>query len=47
MAHMAVAITQSKVNQAEPADIERMLAELEALSDTKAKQLLADRNNLS
>jgi len=42
VADMALAITQSQVNQAEPADIERMLAELEALSDTEAKQLLAD-----
>ena len=44
VADMAVAITQDRAKSAGQSDIDRMLAELEALSDTEAKQLMADGN---
>ena len=44
VAEMALVVTQNQAMQAKPEDIERMLAELEALSDTEARQLLADRS---
>ncbi len=44
---MAVAITQSQAKAADPGDIERMLAELEALSADEAKQLLAGETETS
>jgi acyl carrier protein len=42
VADMAVVITQSQAEKAEPDDIERMLAELEGFSDEQAQRLLAD-----
>ena len=42
VADMAVVITQNQAKQAEPAVIERMMAELEGLSDEQARQLLAN-----
>ena len=44
IADMALIIVQNQANQAEAADIERMLAELEALSAEETKQLLANQN---
>lgn len=44
VADMAVAITQSQAKVAKPEDIERLLAELEALSAEEAKQLLAEES---
>ena len=41
VADMAVAITHDRAKSADQVDIERMLAELEALSGEEAKQLLA------
>ncbi|HLF03654.1 MAG TPA: AMP-binding protein [Dehalococcoidia bacterium] len=41
VAQMAVVVTQHQANQAKIEDVERLLAELEALSDEQAKQLLA------
>jgi hypothetical protein len=38
---MALVITQSRAEAAKPEDMERMLAELEALSDVDAQQLVA------
>ncbi len=38
VADMAVAITQSQAKAADPGDIERMLAELETLSDNEASE---------
>ena len=42
VAAMAVIITQRQANKAEAANLERMLAELEALSDEQAQRLLID-----
>lgn len=42
VAEMAVVITQAQAERTEQEDIEHILAELEALSDEEAKQLLAD-----
>ncbi len=42
VADMAVVITQSQAEKAEPDDIERMLAELEGFSDEQAQRLLTD-----
>ena len=47
VADMAVAITQSQAKVADPEDIERLLAELEALSAGEAEQLLAEETNSS
>jgi hypothetical protein len=41
VADMAMVITQNQIKKAEQKDIERMLAELERLSDNAAKQLLS------
>ena len=47
VADMAVAITQSQAEGAKPEDIERLLAELEALSVGEAKQVLAGETKSS
>ena len=47
VADMALAITQSQAKEAKPEDIERMLAELEALSAGEEKQLLAEETKSS
>jgi amino acid adenylation domain-containing protein len=44
VADMAVVIVQNQLEKAESKDIDRMLAELEALSDEEARQLLGDEN---
>ena len=44
VAEMALAITQRRAKAADQADIDRMLAELEALSNEEAQSLLADDN---
>ncbi|HLF03656.1 MAG TPA: non-ribosomal peptide synthetase [Dehalococcoidia bacterium] len=41
VAQMAVVVAQHQANQAKVEDVERLLAELEALSEEQAKQLLA------
>ena len=47
VAEMAVVITQNQAKKAEKEDVSRMLAELEALSDEEAQQLLADKGGES
>jgi hypothetical protein len=44
VAHMAVVIDQNQVEKTESEDIDRMLAELEALSDGEAQRLFADES---
>jgi len=44
VADMAVVIVQNQLEKAESKDIDRMLAELEALSDEEARQVLGDEN---
>ena len=44
VAEMALAITQSQAKGAKPEDIERMLAELEALSAEQAERLLSEES---
>ena len=44
VADMALAITQRRSKAADQEDVERMLAELEALSGEEAKQLLAQES---
>ena len=44
VADMAVAITQNRAKKAEQEDLDRMLAELEALSEEQARRLLTDEN---
>jgi hypothetical protein len=41
---MAVVMVQNQLEKAESKDIDRMFAELEALSDEEARQLLGDEN---
>ena len=45
VARMAVLVTQSRAKEAEQADVERLLGELEALSDEQAKRLLDGRDH--
>lgn len=47
VAEMAVVITQNQAKKAEKEDVSRTLAELEALSDEEAQQLLADKGGES
>ena len=45
IADMAIVITQHQASQADPATVAQMLAEVEALSETRSRQLrAADRN---
>ena len=44
VADMAVVITQNQAQKAEPQDLDRMLAELEQLSDEEAQRRLADED---
>jgi len=46
IAEMALVITQGQAENAEPEDIERILAELEALSDKEVQRLLADEKTI-
>ncbi len=42
VADMAVAVTQNQAKKAEQTDIERMLAELEAMTDDSAAEILGE-----
>jgi len=44
VADMALAITQKQAEKVDEEEIERMLDELEALSDEEARRLLADES---
>ena len=44
VAEMAVIITQGQAQNAEPEEIEKLLTELEALSDSEVQQYLAEEN---